>query len=452
MRTFATCGICVVAMAAAIGAAGCKKNTRSSTEETKPATPEANAIPGVTAEEITIGMTGPFTGFNAQYSTETWRGMQAYLLEVNSNGGVHGRKFKVLGVNDDYNADRQLENLAAFAQNKSVFIVQSVGTAHFTKAVDNIMKYHKEQDFLIWSPYSGAQVTRTAPANDATFAIRPSYFAEEQALVDAMVAGGHKKIGTLITDDAFGRDGLAGIRKAVESHGLKIVLETTHVTGQKFDVSLSQQVQALKAAGVDAVVCSTNYQPAAAFVRDARAINWHVPIGQNSHAGDTYLRRLKQYENDTNRQVSDRLVSTATVPRHDDTSLPAVAEYRSLMAKRNPRPPPELQDANYKINEYGQTSLEGFIQAKILVEVFRRAGPQLTRKRFVEAAETLKDYDPGVGATVSFGPSDHQGFEKAWASIVKDGNWAPLPADMKAFFDAPEPPTAVAKGSKKEGK
>jgi ABC-type branched-subunit amino acid transport system substrate-binding protein len=71
----------------------------------------------------------------------------------------------------------------------------------------------------------------------------------------------------------------------------------------------------------------------------------------------------------------------------------------------------------------GFVSLEGFLAAKTLVEILKRAGRDLTREKVIEAAESLKNYDPGVGVPITFSPEDHQGFEKVWITVIKNGKF-----------------------------
>ena len=69
------------------------------------------------------------------------------------------------------------------------------------------------------------------------------------------------------------------------------------------------------------------------------------------------------------------------------------------------------------------SAMEGYMAAKVLVEGLRRAGPNLTRERFIQALESIRDYDLG-GVVVSFGPKDHTGSEYVETTIIgKDGRF-----------------------------
>ena len=67
--------------------------------------------------------------------------------------------------------------------------------------------------------------------------------------------------------------------------------------------------------------------------------------------------------------------------------------------------------------------VEGFVNAKVLVEGLRRAGPQPNRERLQAALESLKKYDLG-GLTLSYSATSHTGLDFSDLSIIgPDGNF-----------------------------
>jgi ABC-type branched-subunit amino acid transport system substrate-binding protein len=80
-----------------------------------------------------------------------------------------------------------------------------------------------------------------------------------------------------------------------------------------------------------------------------------------------------------------------------------VREYRKLL------------DA--KMGEPGFGTLEGFISAKVLVEVLKRAGRKLDRENFLRAMDSLSDYDAG-GFKITYGPQDHSGSDFVDLTII----------------------------------
>jgi branched-chain amino acid transport system substrate-binding protein len=65
-------------------------------------------------------------------------------------------------------------------------------------------------------------------------------------------------------------------------------------------------------------------------------------------------------------------------------------------------------------------SLEGYVAGSLLLEGLKRAGPQLDTEKLVEALETVRDFDMGLGALMSFGPTEHQGSHKVWGTQLNE--------------------------------
>jgi hypothetical protein len=50
----------------------------------------------------------------------------------------------------------------------------------------------------------------------------------------------------------------------------------------------------------------------------------------------------------------------------------------------------------------------------------RRAGRQLETENLVDALESARDFDMGLGAPISFGPTEHQGSHKVWGAQLNE--------------------------------
>jgi len=126
------------------------------------------------------------------------------------------------------------------------------------------------------------------------------------------------------------------------------------------------------------------------------------------------------------RDYTQALVNSQVVPSYDDVSLPGVVEYRTLMEKHNPQVPDALRDAKQAPEQLSFRSLEGFVNARVIVEGLRRTGPNPTRTAFRQALESLKNFDLGIGAPLTFGPERHQGLDNVYFTRVVNGRWAPI--------------------------
>lgn len=392
-----------------------------------PVEPLSASAPGVSAREIRIGMSAAFRGTAAGLGTEFYRGAQAYYDEVNGRGGVNGRVLTVIGLDDNYEPLPCVRNTLQLLDKESVFFLSNyVGTPTLTRALPVIKRYAEQQVVLVGN-FTGAQPQREAPYVEHVFNVRASYRQEMAALVDRFWQVGARIIGVYSQADAYGRSGTDGVSRALAARGARIAAETTYQRGAKFENDMTPAVNALRRAGVDAVLCTGAYQGCGAFVRTARDLGWTVPIANVSFVGsDAMLRMLVQHGKASGRDYTRALVNSQVVPSYDDVSLPGVVEYRSLMEHHNPSLPPALRDDKYVPQRYSFISLEGYVNARVIVEALRRVGPNLTRHGFRQALESLKALDLGIGAALTFGPERHQGLDSVYFTRVEGERWVPI--------------------------
>ena len=69
--------------------------------------------------------------------------------------------------------------------------------------------------------------------------------------------------------------------------------------------------------------------------------------------------------------------------------------------------------------------MEGWLNAVVLIEALRRAGPDPSRVDFIRAMESLQGWDPGLGFPLAFSSSNHQGIHKVWLTRTQQGRWVP---------------------------
>jgi len=388
------------------------------------------------AADIRIGMSAAFRGAAAGLGSELYRGAQAYYSEVNARGGVFGRAITVVALDDGYNPDPCIRNTIHLLDREKVFLLSNyVGTPTLTRALP-VIKQYADQHVVLVGNFTGAQPQREAPYVDQVFNIRASYRQEMAALVERFWQAGARRFGVYYQIDAYGRSGTDGVARALAARNAKIVAEATYVRGAKFEEDMSIAVKALREAGTEVALCTGAYQGCAAFVRSARDAGWPVPISNVSFVGsDAMLALLVAHGREKGRDYTRALVNSQVVPSYDDASLPGVAEYRALMEKHAPQVPAAIRDTAYAQQKYSFISLEGYVNARVIVEALRRAGAQSGRPGLRQALESLRGLDLGIGAPLTFTAERHQGLDNVYFTRVDGDRWVPI-ADWSAAIKA----------------
>lgn len=407
--------------ASSLSAGGAREPDESDAES-----PRRAEARGATDEEIVLGVSAAFSGPSRGLGAELYRGATAYFDHVNDNGGVEGRRIAMRLYDDGYQPDPCVENTMRLMLEDKVFLLFGyVGTPTVTRVLPILKKFQKESVFLFF-PFTGAQPQREPPYGDFAFNLRASYNQETQGLVDNLVRIGKRRIAVFYQIDAYGRSGWAGVRAALQKHGEQLAGEATYSRGEKFTGSMRKQVEILQAASPDAVICIGAYAACAAFARDAVDLGLEVPIANLSFVGSENLLKLLVEGRLDSERYTRLLINSQVVPSYEDTSIPAVREYRDLMARYDPKVPEDLIEEAYTPFAHSFGSLEGFLNAKLMTEILHRLGPNPDRAGLEEAVFSIRDFDLGISERVSFGPDRRQGLQSVYHTVVDNGRFVPL--------------------------
>ncbi|HEY6999717.1 MAG TPA: ABC transporter substrate-binding protein [Candidatus Binatia bacterium] len=385
-------------------------------------------------EDIVVGMSAAFSGPSKGLGIELYRGSTAYLEHVNRTGGVYGQRIAIKAYDDGYNPTPAIQNTIKLIEQDNAFLLFNyVGTPTVTRILPLLKSYRKRFVYL-FTPFTGAQSLRQPPYGEYVFNLRASYSDETEGLVDHLVAAGRSRIAVFYQADAYGRSGWDGVKKALaKNFGFKMVGEATYRRGAEYSQNFTEQVEVIKKASADAVICIGAYAVSAAFIRDARKAGLNIPIANLSFVGSENMTDLLLRSSQTaGKDYTKDLINSQVVPSYQDTVLPAVQEYRQLMEKYQPLPPRDLTEGSYSPLPYSYVSFEGFLNAKLLVEVLKRMGPGPTKSRIKESIERINSADLGIDTPITFGPHKHQGLDKVYYTTMKDNQFVPL-ADWQGW-------------------
>jgi branched-chain amino acid transport system substrate-binding protein len=386
-------------------------------------------LPGrLVAQDIVIGMSAAFTGTSKSLGIELYRGSMAYLEHVNRRGGIYGQKIVIKAYDDGYNPIPAVRNTIKLIEQDNAFLLFNyVGTPTVTRILP-LLKSYREKFVYLFSPFTGAEPLRQPPYGEYVFNLRASYSDETRGLVDNFVSAGRSRIAVFYQADAYGRSGWDGVKKALaKNFALKMVGEASYRRGAEYSQSFKEQVDIIRKSSADAVISIGAYAVSAAFIRDARNAGLNLPIANLSFVGsESMAELLLQSSRTEGRDYKKNLINSQVVPSHQDAALPAAQEYRQLMDQYQPLPPRDLTDVGYAPLPHSYVGFEGFLNAKLLVEVLKRMGPDPTKSRIKGIVESIKSADLGIDVPVAFGANKHQGLDKVYYTTLKGDRFVPL--------------------------
>jgi ABC-type branched-subunit amino acid transport system substrate-binding protein len=406
---------------------------------------------GISDKEIILGSPAAYRGQAAGLGTEQLIGSLVYFEHINQRGGVHGRKIRLIAYDDDYNPKPSVTAALRLLEKDKVFaLFDSVGTPTIVEMLPVLKRYEGAGAFLFGN-FTGAQPQREPPYDKIVFNVRASYRQEAATAVDFFVDKlGCTKVCGYWQNDAYGWSGRDGTLRRLKARGMQLVKDTTYERGSLFDADYSRQVASLKMAGCQCLVMVGAYQGCGGMIRQSRESGWYVPMHNVSFVGPTQmLKLLREYEKQSGRTITDNLVNTQVVPNFTDTSYPIVKEYRELRAKNLALAPPDTfkdccgpKAETWTAAEYSFGQLEGFINAKLLIEILQKVGRDLTREKFKAVASSysadLGGFKGRYGADASLPDKPANQFgNQVYVTYVKPGA-----ADWLTASDS-EPPSQI---------
>ncbi|MET0968599.1 MAG: ABC transporter substrate-binding protein [Tardiphaga sp.] len=360
-------------------------------------------VRGVTDREIRFGMVGAFSGPSKELGRQMKLGIDAAFAQANDAGGVAGRMLRLIAADDGYEPSRTAAAMAQLYDKDQVFCyIGNVGTP--TAAI--AAPYALERRALFFGAFTGTPVLRHDPPDLYVFNYRASIAEELDASARYLIKVQRlqpRQIAVFSQDDAFGEAAYGGVVKAMRLNSPNggIALRLRYKRGT-IDVTEAMAALAPQKANIKAVLIIGTYRAAAKLIEKAHDINPGLIYTNISFVGSTELaEELKLL----GPQYTNGVIVTQVVPAVDGYSS-AILEYKSALNKYSPGEAP------------GYVSLEGYIQANVLIQALRQTGPQLDTEKLVDSLESIRGLDMGLGTLLSFGRAEHQASHKVWGTML----------------------------------
>ena len=366
---------------------------------------------GVTDTEVTFGMAAPFSGPSRELGRQMKLGLEAAFAEANGEGGVHGRRIRLLAVDDGYEPNRTRDALRQMVEEQGVFgFVGNVGTANVAVA----LPYLLERRMLLFGPQSGAASLRKDPPDRTVFNYRASSEEETAAIVRYLVdVRGLQpdQIAVFGEDDSYGDAGYQGVLRGLRRYtNARPILKVTYRRNTT-DVAKAVSQVLERREHIRAVVMAATYRAAARFIERVWTERPQMIFASVSLVGSQAL--AEELVPLGPRFKGGVIVSQVVPPPTSHSST--VLRYREALARYSPGEKPDF------------TSLEGYVVGNLLVEGLRRSGRTVTTDNMVRALETIESLDLGLGTKVAFGPNEHQGSHRVWGTVLDaSGNYQQL--------------------------
>jgi len=365
---------------------------------------------GVTATEIRVGATFPFSG-PASALGSLGKALIGYVEFINDKGGVNGRKIKLIALDDAYSPSKSVEQTRKLVESEEVaFLFSPLGTASISANV----KYANSKKVPHLFVVSGANKFTNQAEYPYTTTGLPSYDTEGRVYakyITEKMPGSH--IAILYQNDDLGKDFVGAFRSYMKDDFGKLVVAKSY---EAADPTVESQVVSLKSSGAEAFFIAGSPKFTAQALRRSREIGWNpltvIINSTTSVAGTLAAAGLDNAKG----VVSSTFLKDPMDPawEHD----PKVKGYRALLAKYVPGG--DVAETLYTA---------GIVQGEILEKILQQCGDDLTRENIMKQALNLRSFSPSMalpGSTINTGANNNQ----AWTSLQLerfDGkSWVPF--------------------------
>ena len=318
--------------------------------------------PSVSLSEVVLGQSAIISGPLGVPIKALNAGAQLAFDAVNAQGGVHGRKIRVVTLDDELAPPNAIANYKKLLDEQGVVAMFGCVGSGTTAAAAKLLQEHGCASV---GGFAVADSAREKARNHAFF-VRASTGREAEVLVRQLDTIGIKKIAVAHMDNPGGAEALTLVTKALEAVQAKPVA----AGAVKGDGSNAAQVgRDLATAQPQAVIMYLSGRQPADLIPAMRAAGVSPMFyGMSIVSGEVVAKTLG---------AQARGLAIAQVVPYPWASVdPEIQTYQRA-----------LQQGKTEPNYY---SFEGWINAQVMIEGLRRAGRDLTRARLLAAMRSMK--------------------------------------------------------------
>ncbi len=349
------------------------------------------ADPGVTATEIKIGNTMPYSGPASAYGT-IGKAEAAYFKKINDEGGINGRKINFVTYDDAYSPPKAVEMVRKLVEDDQVlFVFDPLGTPSNTA----IWKYMNDRKVPQLFVATGATKWGDPKGHPWTMGWQPNYQNEGKIYAHYILKNiPNAKVGVLYQNDDYGKDYLKGFKDGLGEAAKKVIImeQTYEVT----DPTVDSQIVNLKQSGANVFFNITTPKFAAQAIKKAFEIGW-----KPTHFLNNVSASVGGVLQPAGLEASQGLITTAYAKDPTDPQWKNDKGYLDWLAfMKKYYPDGNLADGS---------NVFGYNVAQTVVQVLKQCGNDLSRANVMKQAENLKNLElpmllPGIKVNTS--PTD----------------------------------------------
>jgi branched-chain amino acid transport system substrate-binding protein len=345
----------------------------------------SGAVPGDNGGATDIGVTGDSIKIGGLYFNGSWldrytqiaeQAARAYFRYINDQGGIYGRKINYITCDTAGTADGTQSCARKMGDDEKVF---ALGPS-MDLFSDTLARYISQKQL----PWVGTMGYYRSDL-ESPYIFPTQLSSQELAGLMATFVGEKlrpKTVGVLWLKDFVGDDCLAQVRRTGQKLGFSVAVEASSGTTED---DMTPQVVRMRTndPSPDAVLFCTDAVNQTKFMQAAARQNWTPPKG--------WVGAYAAID-DVPKAIGPTAKGMYAITTFDyyNGDTPGVALYRKITQHYYP---------SIFHHFFTQATYTGAVAT---VEALRKAGPQPTRAKYLDALRSMSDFDSGMGLRFDF--------------------------------------------------
>lgn len=337
---------------------------------------------GVTDTEIVIGDILPLTGPPALLGVAHNLGVKVAVAEANAEGGINGRKLRLISEDDGYVPSRTIQGVRKLINTDKIFAFTSISGTAQAQAAMPIIKQSGIPAMAPITTYEGLY----RPVIKNVFAVGYDMREAVYELVSRMAERyPNKKWAVISQDDEYGENVRDGFERVAKERKLQVVSKQVFKKGQS---DFSSEILKVKESGAEALMAGGVLGENVTMTKELERVGHKIPVGV------TYVSRVP---------ASAKMMGTAgeNVYTVDYVFLESSPEAKGFMDKLEKHLSPEERA---RANRYTFT---GYSAARALFAAMGKCGKALTWDCTNAELAKLSNLETGAMTPISFSATQH---------------------------------------------
>lgn len=342
---------------------------------------------GVTNNQIKIGVIIDLTGPISNAGVIIVKAYKNLLKSINDNGGIHGRKIKLIIEDDHYSIPAGIAGFKKLVFKDKVLAILGPISIGEVKVLFRHIAKHKIPT-MPWAPDRAVM----NPYKRYVFPTNGFYDNEWGVLFDYIVNNikpNKQKIALCYPDVESGKVVKGSAEKWAKSYGIKLHKEIIPLSA----IDVTSQVLGMRRVGTEVILLHHVAPGAAAVLRDLKKFGLNIPLLGTSAACTEDVIRIG------GKATKNFIGASPYSSWHEET--PGMSRVRKISMKYNPD---DIE--SYKIKSYTL----GWTVFEILHEGLKRSGRSLNGENLVKALESIQNFDTqGLCGPITYTSKKHYG-------------------------------------------